>query len=98
MLTGDSLLGDDATPAQAIAASHDLPMPDPDEADISDPALWIIESFTIAQNEVYPDLIGEGAGPFELTEDYEESALATAKARAALAGARLANLINAALQ
>jgi len=94
----DSLLGDDTTPAKAIAASHDLPTPDTTEAGVSIPSLWIIESFTIAQNEVYTGLIGPGAGPFNLTKDYEAHALTTARERAALAGARLAHLLNAVLR
>lgn len=85
----DSLLGHDATPAEAIAASHDLPTPDTTEVGVSIPALWIIGSFTIAQNDIYTGLIGPGAGPFNLTKDYEARALQTARERAALAGARL---------
>ncbi len=94
----DGLLGDRATPDEAVAAANDLPQADPSEAAVSDPALWTIGSFAIAQNEVYTGLIGPGAGPFNLTRDYQDDALATARERAALAGARLAKLINAALR
>ena len=42
--------------------------------------------------------IGVSAGPFTLTDNYKSSALNLAKQRVALAGARLANLLNAALK
>lgn len=89
---------DKVTPDEAIAAARDLPAPDAAEVAIMDPALWAIESFAVAQNEVYTDLIGAGAGPFNLTQEYQDSALETARERAALAGAHLAHLINAALR
>lgn len=80
----DGLLGDMTTPAQAIDAARDLPAPDPAEAAVTDPALWIIESFAVAQNEVYTGLIGPEAGSYNLTQEYQDSALATARERAAL--------------
>ena len=52
----------------------------------------------IAQNDVYTELIGDGPGPFDLTQGYADSALVVARQRAALAGARLGNLINASLR
>lgn len=94
----DGLLGDGLTPAQAISAAGNLPKPDPLEVAIDDPTQWVIESFAIAQNDAYTGLIGPGAGPFRLTRDYEAKALAIARDRAALAGARLARLLNAALR
>jgi hypothetical protein len=42
--------------------------------------------------------IGIGSGPFALTDGYKSKALEIAKGRVALAGARLANLLNAALK
>lgn len=94
----DGLLGDGLTPAQAISAAEDLPTPDPAEAAIDDPVLWVIESFIIAQNDVYTGLIGPGAGPYKLTKDYETKALTMAQSQAALAGARLARLLNLSLR
>lgn len=94
----DSLLGDAATPSASIAAAQGLPAADTDAAAVSDPAQWIIESFAMAQNDVYTDLIGLGAGPFPLTQAYEDRALVVARERAALAGGRLASLINVALK
>ena len=85
----DGLLGDRATPAEAIAAAKELPAADPELAAVSDPALWIIESFTIAQNDVYTDLIGEDAGRIGREIDGEHCGdLATAVARARTAARR----------
>jgi S1/P1 Nuclease len=64
-------------------------------AGVSDPAQWIQESFTIAKTSVYADPpIGIGDGPFVLTADYRAKARDIAHQRLALAGARLANLLN----
>jgi hypothetical protein len=42
--------------------------------------------------------IGNGPGPFTLDEDHMETARTIAEERVALAGARLANLINGSLR
>jgi len=56
---------------------------------------WLTESFELARDTVYMDPpIGAGAGPFTLTRDYERSARELAEQRVALAGARLANILN----
>ena len=61
----------------------------------SDEKVWIAESFQAAQQSVYVDPpIGAGNGPFSLTSSYKSAAKSFAKQRIALAGARLANLIN----
>lgn len=94
----DGLLGDRISVAEAIEASRHLPRSNAADGAVLDPALWAIESFAIAQNDAYTAIIGEGPGPFELTEAYEEHALVVAEERAALAGARLANLLNRSLK
>jgi hypothetical protein len=63
-----------------------------------DEKTWINESFEAAKADVYVQPIGVGAGPFALTDNYKSAALSLAKQRVALAGARLANLLNAALK
>jgi hypothetical protein len=77
-----------------MSAARLLPPADPTEAAIKDEALWIDESFRIAQESVYVDPIGNGTGPFALTIDYRNHAKRVALARAALAAARLANILN----
>ncbi len=56
--------------------------------------VWVGESFVDAKTIVYHDPIGLGLGPFTLTPAYETTAQDLAKKRVALAGARLAKLLN----
>jgi len=98
----DDLLGTGAS-AQAelkpvIRAAKALPPADPALAAKSDEKDWIAESFQAAQNTVYQSPVGSGNGPFSLTPAYKTAAKALAKQRIALAGARLANLINTELK
>jgi hypothetical protein len=64
----------------------------------TDTAVWVKESFEDAQKEVYIAPIGTGDGPFTLTAAYKANARKVAKERIALAGARLANVLNAELK
>ena len=52
------------------------------------------ESAEIAKNYVYSAPIGQGAGPYTLTPAYKDKAREIAEERIALAGARLAKLLN----
>lgn len=94
----DALPGTSSDPMEAIKKAKALPAVDPDQAAIIDPATWVIESFSIAQNDVYTSLILDGEGPFALTQSYVSHAQEVADQRVALAGARLAVLLNAALK
>jgi hypothetical protein len=94
----DGLLGDSGPAAAAIAAAAALPPADPAEAKISDPSIWFTESFEIAKKDVYTSEIGPGKGPYTVSAAYLKNAKAIAQERAAIAGARLANLINTALK
>ena len=94
----DGLLGDKGTVVEVIAAAAQLPAADPNLVGIADPKAWFDESFLLAKQSVYTPAIGDGEGPFTLDETYKAQALEIARKRAALAGARLGNLINAALQ
>ena len=60
--------------------------------------VWIAESFQAAKTSVYIDPIGVAAGPFTVDAEYQKQARAVAADRVALAGARLANVLNAALK
>jgi hypothetical protein len=90
----DDVLGTQETVTVAIAAARHLPMPDSSQAKISDEVQWIQESFDAAQQEVYVDPVGVGNGPYTLDATYRTHAKKIAKERAALAGVRLANLLN----
>ena len=94
----DDLLGTGAS-AQAvikpaIKAAKNLPAADPGLAAKSDEKDWIAESFQAAQQTVYQPPVAAGDGPFSLTTGYKNAAKSLAKQRIALAGSRLANLIN----
>jgi S1/P1 nuclease len=55
---------------------------------------WVAESFQEALQTVYAPPVGAGNGPYALTLEYKKSAGKLAKRRVALAGARLAKLLN----
>ena len=59
---------------------------------------WIAEGVQNAKDSVYTGPVGAGTGSFTLTKKYKKSAKALAKKEVALAGARLANLLNAELK
>ena len=91
----DDVLGTDDRVSASMSAARLLPPADPTEVAIKDEAMWIDESFRVAQASVYAEpSIGNGTGPFELTTGYKNNAKRVALARAALAAARLANMLN----
>jgi hypothetical protein len=57
-------------------------------------ATWITESFNAARSRVYMAPIGVGVGPFTVNNAYRNSSSNLARQRVALAGARLANILN----
>jgi S1/P1 Nuclease len=83
---------------QALALAHRL-APPPRRA-AADPRIadWLAESVGIARHQVYEPPVGPGAGPYFLTREYREQARRIARARAALAGRRLAVLLEGALR
>ena len=94
----DDLLGTNNNLNTVVKAARKLPAADAALAAKSDEKDWIAESFTEAQQTVYKAPILAGDGPFTLTTQYEKDAGKLAKVRVALAGARLANLLNTELQ
>jgi hypothetical protein len=79
---------------QGVAAAKKLPKPSANLAAKSSEADWVQESFQAAQDDVYKAPVGAGSGPFTLTTAYKAAATKLARARIALAAARLANLLN----
>ena len=67
-------------------------------AKIADPQKWIEESAELAKQYAYAAPVSLGKNPAFLTRDYETNARNIARSQAALAAARLANLINNALR
>ena len=94
----DGLPGSEPDVATAAAAAKKLASPPAAKAAITDEHQWVIESFDLAQGEVYRSPIGKGAGPFSLTAKYRNNAHQVMEKQIALAGARLANLLNAELK
>lgn len=85
--SGDSLGG-------AIEYAKSLASPDPIAAVKLDTATWISESWQLAQSDVYVSPVLSGDGPFTITSSYSNHAKNMAKQRVALAGVRLANVLN----
>lgn len=95
----DSQLGSYTTPPEAISAAATLPPPDPIRAVISDPRVWFDESFAAAKAFVYTAAIGDAPDTtYTLPPTYETQALEIATRQAAVAAARLAALLNAAVR
>ena len=90
----DDVLGTSNAVNDAILAATKLRKPGVQKVAISDEKKWIDESFSAAKDYVYDPPVGDGAGPYTLTKQYKARALRLAKQRVALAGARLANLLN----
>jgi hypothetical protein len=94
----DGLPGDVSNPSDALAAAitygKALAPADPVLAKKADAADWINESFNIAETNVYSAPIAAGDGPFNITPEYKAKAQKIAAERVALAGQRLANIIN----
>ena len=91
----DGILGTSKKPADAVAVGQALanaPTAAGNNLDVND---WLDESFNAAKATVYKQPpIGVGNGPFTITAAYRSSAKALARKRVALAGARLANILN----
>jgi len=94
----DNILGTSKSPTSAIKKATALPPPDATLAAESDEIQWIQESFAIAKQSVYASPIGVGAGPFTTDPTYKAAAVTIADQQIALAGARLAKLLNVAFQ
>jgi hypothetical protein len=95
----DRLLGSYSTPDGAIYDAFidkatKLPTPDATLAADGDPDHWLKAS----EQLVYAGPVKTGPLPYRLDRSYETAARDTARKQAALAGARLANLINDALK
>lgn len=93
----DDVPGFTKDPEVAKKKAQALPSAPEDQtgAGDSNPSDWIDQSFQLAESQVYIAPIDLGDGPFTLTAAYRANAKAVAAKQIALAGARLANLLNA---
>jgi hypothetical protein len=89
----DAALGSGG-PGAALRLAQRLPAATPAAA-AADQSVWLSESRLLAEREVYAPL-GPGPGPYHLTPAYRQRARQLARRQVALAGARLAHLLNAA--
>ena len=85
--------------SQAAAYAKNLPQAAATKVAVIDPAKWAAESLTLAKKDAYTSPIGNGPKPagsssYLITTVYYNKAVIDAKSRVALAGARLAKLLN----
>jgi S1/P1 Nuclease len=91
----DGVLGGGNAPSTALNAISTLPNAPATAANDLDVSHWIDESFETAKQTAYKKPpIGAGAGPFTLSQSYKTAARKLAEKRIALAGARLAKILN----
>jgi S1/P1 Nuclease len=94
----DNLLGPGNTSNYmfAVVAAQVLPAANPTLAVDNKVSDWAQESFELAKSTAYMNPpVGTGVGPYTLTPAYHAAALKVAQQRIALAGTRLAILLNA---
>jgi hypothetical protein len=94
----DQILGTSSVPTAAITVGRALPVAEPTLVAKKDASDWVNESFEAAKQTVYTAPIGSGDGPFTVTAAYRVKAKQVARQRIALAGVRLANLLNTELK
>lgn len=94
----DDALGTSNSPKAAIQTGKSLLAANSTLAAKVNTAVWITEGFQLAKTKVYQPPIGTGKGSFALTLAYRKAAGALARKQVALAGARLANLLNSELK
>lgn len=95
----DDLLGNGGTKdySLAITAAQQLPAAGTSASDANE-ADWVQEGFKLAQSSVYVPPIGPALGPYTLDDAYKSNSHTIGQQQVALAGARLANLLNAELK
>jgi hypothetical protein len=90
----DGVLGREEDVASAMAAARTLPPAAPARAVMLDPARWVDESFALARTDVYQAPVLGGVGPYMLSGAYQARVRQIGEAQIALAGARLAAVLN----
>jgi hypothetical protein len=93
----DTIAGSGYAWGPPAAAARALPPADAAKAKLLDVSVWVAEGVELSRTAVYVPPIGAGTGPFTITPAYQAAMLELGKRRIALAGARLANVLNQAL-
>jgi S1/P1 Nuclease len=92
--------GDPVSALQGAATfAKSLPAATGSKINSTDPSGWAMESLTLAKADAYHTPIGDGPKPadaasYMITQAYYDTAMKDAKSQIALAGARLAKLLN----
>jgi hypothetical protein len=94
----DDALGSERDVGTAVTFAKSLPPADAQLAAVLDEGEWVREGLALAKSNVYRPPIGSGGGPFTLTASYRNATFNLAAKRVALAGARLADVLNAELR
>lgn len=90
----DDILGVERQAGHIAHFAKDIP---PDDSGLAAKLTvkdWLMESFDACQKLVYVDPIGEGSGPFTITEEYRNKGKEFVKKRVSLAASRLASVLN----
>ena len=90
----DDLLGTENDLKTVVKGARKLPKAKVSLGAKMDEKDWVAEGFQEAQQTVYAPPVGPGNGPYTLTLEYKKTAGKLAKQRVALAGTRLAKLLN----
>jgi hypothetical protein len=90
----DDLLGTPNDLPSVLKKARKLPKPKSSLVAKMDEKDWVAEGFQGAQQVVYAPPVGPGDGPYTLSPEYKKRAGNLAKQRVALAGGRLAKLLN----
>ena len=90
----DGLLGGGNDLKSVIEGARRLPQAKSSLAAKSEAEAWAAESFADAEQAVYVPPVGPGNGPFALSPAYRKKARDLGRRRVALAGARLARVLN----
>jgi S1/P1 nuclease len=94
----DGILGTSNNPNVAMQVALRLAPAHPRLAANLNVSDWILDGLRVARLDVYRPPVGPGAGPFNLTPQYRNAARQIAQQRVALAGARLARILNTELR
>jgi len=89
----DDITGESYATAKVETTLGSFPKANPAKAAILDVTVWSGEGLALAQSAVYKAPLGLGDGPFTIDAAYQNAALALGKQQIALAGTRLAHMI-----
>jgi hypothetical protein len=94
----DDLPGTGESVTKVIKSAKKLPAADAMKALDLNVTDWVNEGVQLSKTKVYVAPIGKAGGPFKLTKTYKSNSKKVAQQQVALAGERLANLLNADLK